>query len=81
MARHLAAATGASLLLNAADPFTFAFEPLRDGTTIQLTSGVAPNEASVTVPGHIEGSTMYQLGNHAIFTGDTSFLENVGRPG
>jgi len=32
------------------------------------------------VPGHTEGSTLYQLGDEAIFTGDTLFLESVGRP-
>jgi glyoxylase-like metal-dependent hydrolase (beta-lactamase superfamily II) len=79
-ARELAAQTGAALWLNPADPFTFDFEPLADGKTIELTPGVDLRVASVSVPGHTEGSTMYQLGEHAIFTGDTLFLESVGRP-
>ena len=79
-ARELVATTGAALRLNGADPFTFDFEPLRDGTNIELSPGVALSVASVSVPGHTEGSTMYQLGEHAIFTGDTLFLESVGRP-
>jgi len=31
----------------------------------------------VSVPGHTEGSTLYQLADRAIFTGDTLFLESV----
>jgi glyoxylase-like metal-dependent hydrolase (beta-lactamase superfamily II) len=79
-ARELAAATGAALWLNPADPFHFDFEPLRDGKAIELAPGVDLTVSSVSVPGHTEGSTMYQLAEHAIFTGDTLFLESVGRP-
>jgi glyoxylase-like metal-dependent hydrolase (beta-lactamase superfamily II) len=79
-ARELAAESGAVLWLNPADPFRFAFEPLVDGKSIELKPGVDLRVSSVSVPGHTEGSTMYQLGEHAIFTGDTLFLESVGRP-
>jgi glyoxylase-like metal-dependent hydrolase (beta-lactamase superfamily II) len=79
-ARDLVAATGAALWLNPADHFSFDFEPLRDGRSIPLAPGVALSVSAVSVPGHTEGSTMYQLGRGAIFTGDTIFLESVGRP-
>jgi glyoxylase-like metal-dependent hydrolase (beta-lactamase superfamily II)/rhodanese-related sulfurtransferase len=79
-ARALVAATGAVLMLSPADPFTFDFEPLSDGRAIELASGVHLCVSAVSVPGHTEGSTMYQLGDSAIFTGDTLFLESVGRP-
>jgi len=79
-ARELAAASGAALWLNPADPFLFDFEPLVDGKSIELAPGVDLVVSSVSVPGHTEGSTMYQLGQQAIFTGDTLFLESVGRP-
>jgi glyoxylase-like metal-dependent hydrolase (beta-lactamase superfamily II) len=79
-ARDLAKATGAALWLNPADPFDFEFEPLSDGRSIELVPGVEITVSSVSVPGHTEGSTMYQLGEFAIFTGDTLFLESVGRP-
>lgn len=79
-ARDLVAATGAALWLNPADHFTFDFEALCDGRSIQLAPGVALSVSAVSVPGHTEGSTMYQLGSDAIFTGDTIFLESVGRP-
>jgi glyoxylase-like metal-dependent hydrolase (beta-lactamase superfamily II) len=79
-ARELAAESGAALWLNPADPFLFDFEPLVDGKSIELKPGVDLRVSSVSVPGHTEGSTMYQLGESAIFTGDTLFLESVGRP-
>lgn len=79
-ARDLVAKTGATLWLNPADHFTFDFETLRDGRSIALAPGVALSVSAVSVPGHTEGSTMYQLGDGAIFTGDTIFLESVGRP-
>lgn len=79
-ARELVARTGAALWLNPSDPFTFDFEPLSDGRSIELAPGVHLSVSAVSVPGHTEGSTMYQLGDAAIFTGDTLFLESVGRP-
>lgn len=79
-ARELAAQSGAALWLNPADPFAFDFEPVSDATSIELTPGTELHVSSVSVPGHTEGSTMYQLGHDAIFTGDTLFLESVGRP-
>jgi glyoxylase-like metal-dependent hydrolase (beta-lactamase superfamily II) len=79
-ARELAAESGAALWLNPADPFRFQYEPLVDGKSIELKPGVDLRISSVSVPGHTEGSTMYQLDEHAIFTGDTLFLESVGRP-
>ena len=79
-ARALAAESGAALWLNPADHFHFDFEPLADGKSIELKPGVDLRVSSVGVPGHTEGSTMYQLGDQAIFTGDTLFLESVGRP-
>jgi glyoxylase-like metal-dependent hydrolase (beta-lactamase superfamily II) len=79
-ARDLVAATGARLWLNPSDHFTFDFEPLSDGRSVALAPGVELTVSAVSVPGHTEGSTMYQLGHTAVFTGDTVFLESVGRP-
>lgn len=79
-ARDLVARTGAQLWLNPSDPFTFSYEPLSDGRVIELAPGVHLTVAAVSVPGHTEGSTMYQLGDAVVFTGDTLFLESVGRP-
>jgi glyoxylase-like metal-dependent hydrolase (beta-lactamase superfamily II)/rhodanese-related sulfurtransferase len=79
-ARNLVATTGARLWLNPSDDFTFEFEPLSDGRCVALAPGVELTVSAVSVPGHTEGSTMYQLGHSAVFTGDTVFLESVGRP-
>jgi glyoxylase-like metal-dependent hydrolase (beta-lactamase superfamily II)/rhodanese-related sulfurtransferase len=79
-ARNLVASTGARLWLNPSDDFTFEFEPLTDGRSVALAPGVELTVSAVSVPGHTEGSTMYQLGHSAVFTGDTVFLESVGRP-
>jgi glyoxylase-like metal-dependent hydrolase (beta-lactamase superfamily II)/rhodanese-related sulfurtransferase len=79
-ARDLVATSGAQLWLNPSDDFTFDFEPLSDGRSVVLAPGVELTVSAVSVPGHTEGSTMYQLGHSAVFTGDTVFLESVGRP-
>ena len=79
-ARALVEKAGGELLLSDADPFGFPFTPLRDGQHLILTPEVGLTVSAVSVPGHTEGSTMYQLGEEAIFTGDTLFLESVGRP-
>ena len=79
-ARKLVAKTGARLMLSPHDPFQFEFEPLGNGAMISLTDEVRLGVEAVSAPGHTEGSTVYRLGNAAIFTGDTMFLESVGRP-
>jgi glyoxylase-like metal-dependent hydrolase (beta-lactamase superfamily II) len=79
-ARALAETSGAALWLSPSDPFSFEYVPLTDGGTIALADGVELTISAVSVPGHTEGSTMYRLGEAAIFTGDTLFLESVGRP-
>lgn len=79
-ARALAAATGASLHLNPADPFEFAYLPLGDGDRFGLPGGVSFQVAAVHTPGHTRGSTTYVLGDGVLFSGDTLFVESVGRP-
>jgi glyoxylase-like metal-dependent hydrolase (beta-lactamase superfamily II)/rhodanese-related sulfurtransferase len=79
-ARALAAQTGAALVLNPADPFDYPFTPITDGLRVELAPDVHLTVSAVTAPGHTEGSTVYLLGDCALFTGDTLFLESVGRP-
>jgi glyoxylase-like metal-dependent hydrolase (beta-lactamase superfamily II) len=79
-ARALAAATGAEVVLNPADPFRFAYTPLADGMRIALSDEVALTVSVMSTPGHTEGSTSFLLGDSAIFSGDILFLESVGRP-
>jgi len=78
--RALAAATGALLVLNPADTFDFPFTPLTDGLAVELEKDVHLTVEALSAPGHTQGSTVYRLGDAALFTGDTLFLESVGRP-
>jgi glyoxylase-like metal-dependent hydrolase (beta-lactamase superfamily II) len=79
-ARDLASASGANLYLNPADTFAFDYTPLRDGDHYELPGGVALSVAAMHTPGHTMGSTMYFVGDDAVLTGDTLFVEGVGRP-
>jgi len=79
-ARQLADNTGAVLHLNPADTFDFDFEPLTDGDRFELPGGVELSVAAIHTPGHTEGSTLYFVGDQAVLTGDTLFVDGVGRP-
>ena len=79
-ARALAARTGAVLQLNPADTFEFAFEPLGDGDRFPLDAEVALSVAALRTPGHTQGSTIYFVGDRVVLTGDTLFVDGVGRP-
>jgi glyoxylase-like metal-dependent hydrolase (beta-lactamase superfamily II) len=79
-ARELVVRTGAELVLNPADPFTYEFTAITDGLKVPVGRRLHLEVAAVSAPGHTEGSTVYRLGDSAVFTGDTLFLESVGRP-
>lgn len=79
-ARVLAEATDAKLQLNAADAFSFDFEPLVDGEVFELPGGTAVSVAALRTPGHTEGSTIFTIGNSVVLSGDTLFVDGVGRP-
>ena len=79
-ARTLAADTGASLHLNPADNFAFAFEPLADGDRFELPGGHGVAVVALHTPGHTRGSTVYVVSDRVALTGDTLFIESVGRP-
>lgn len=79
-ARALAAAAGARLHLNPADPFDFAFEPLADGQSIPLGEGTTFSVTAFATPGHTRGSAVFDVGGVALLTGDTLFVDGVGRP-
>jgi glyoxylase-like metal-dependent hydrolase (beta-lactamase superfamily II)/rhodanese-related sulfurtransferase len=78
--RALATATGATLVLNPADSFHYEYTPLTDGLFVALEDNIHLTVEAVSAPGHTQGSTVYRLGDAALFTGDTLFLESVGRP-
>ncbi len=79
-ARALAARTGATLHLNPADTFEFQYTPLHDGDTFALAAGSAFSVAALRTPGHTQGSTVYFVDDRAVLTGDTLFVDGVGRP-
>lgn len=75
--RELAKACFAThVLIDKAD-VDYSFSPVRNGN--QLIVGNAKLEV-VHTPGHTMESTSFRLGDDAIFTGDTLFIDGVGRP-
>ena len=79
-ARRLADAAGATLHLNPADAFGFPFSPLSDGDRFDLPGGTGPSVSVLHTPGHTEGSTLFAVGDEAVLSGDTLFVDGVGRP-
>lgn len=92
-ARALAERTGAALHLGGGDPVRFPFEPVADGQRLPLgASGgerapaegaSTPGGAEVTVleaPGHTKGSIVLDVAGRALLSGDTLFVDGVGRP-
>jgi len=76
----LAETTGAALILNDKDGYAFTPANVFDGTELHLGAGASITIDRLSTPGHTQGSTTFALGNEALFTGDTLFLESVGRP-
>ena len=79
-ARLLARRTGASIHLNPADTFDFPFQALGDGDEFTLPGGTAFGVSVLHTPGHTEGSTIFRVGGDVLLTGDTLFVDSVGRP-
>ena len=79
-ARELCEQTGASLHLNPADAFGFPYVPLHDGDRFELTASVDVEVRAMHTPGHTRGSTVFLVGERVLLSGDTLFVESVGRP-
>jgi glyoxylase-like metal-dependent hydrolase (beta-lactamase superfamily II) len=75
--RRLAELTGATLSLPATDRVAFPYAALHDGDLLDV--GDATFRVLHT-PGHSPESVCYFLDGQALFTGDTLFLNGVGRP-
>src|SRR6266540_7163077 len=75
--RALAELTGATLYLPEQERVTFSFSPLVEGDTLAIGSA---RLTALHTPGHTAESTSYLLDEQALFTGDTLFLNAVGRP-
>lgn len=75
--KDLAAATGAQHLMIDMAKVEFDFIPISDKQSIQFGSTWLE---FLSTPGHTWESTTFKLGDKAIFTGDTLFVDSVGRP-
>lgn len=74
---RLAELTGAKLYLPEQNRVAYPFTALRDGSKINFSTAVI---TAVATPGHTAESICYLLDQSALFTGDTLFLQGVGRP-
>jgi glyoxylase-like metal-dependent hydrolase (beta-lactamase superfamily II)/rhodanese-related sulfurtransferase len=75
--RLLAELSGATIYLPDQQRVMYSFTPLNNGSTIKV------GEVSITAiqtPGHTPESMSYLLDQQALFTGDSLFLQGVGRP-
>jgi glyoxylase-like metal-dependent hydrolase (beta-lactamase superfamily II)/rhodanese-related sulfurtransferase len=79
-ARELARRSGASLHLSPFDSFDFPYQALQEDEVFSLAGGPVISVAALHTPGHTEGSVVFVLGEHAVFSGDTLFVDSVGRP-
>ncbi len=79
-ARELARRTGASLHLSPLDTFDFDYRPLEEGERFPMPGGLDVSVAVLRTPGHTEGSVVFVLGDDAVLSGDTLFVDGVGRP-
>jgi glyoxylase-like metal-dependent hydrolase (beta-lactamase superfamily II) len=75
--RDLAMASGAKHLMIDKAKVEFPFSPVANGELIKF--GIAQLEV-IHTPGHTWESTTFKLGSGAVFTGDTLFIDSVGRP-
>ena len=75
--RALAEQTGATFYLPVQERVSFSHTPIDDDDTIAIGSA---RLTALRTSGHTAESTSYLLDDHALFTGDTLFLNAVGRP-
>lgn len=75
--RHLASRTGATLYLPAQERVQFPYSPVHDGDIIDVENATL---RVIGTPGHTPESVSLLLDDEALFTGDTLFLNGVGRP-
>ncbi len=75
--QRLAEQSGATLYLPEQNRVSFAFTPVQNEDVVEV--GAAKLKA-LSTPGHTPESTSYLLDDRALFTGDTLFVDGVGRP-
>jgi glyoxylase-like metal-dependent hydrolase (beta-lactamase superfamily II)/rhodanese-related sulfurtransferase len=77
-ARLIEKQTGAPVALPETTRVSFPYQAVRDSDALPLTENVALT--AMRTPGHTPESLCWRLDNRAIFTGDTLFIDAVGRP-
>ena len=77
-ARALAAELGVPVYRGPADAVRYPFEPAGDGTQIPV--GSAGALAVLAAPGHTACSLVLEAPDGSLLTGDTLFVDGVGRP-
>ena len=75
--RLLAEQCGAAVYLPDQQRVRYPFMPLNNGSTIKVGD---ISLTAIQTPGHTPESMCYLLDQHSLFTGDTLFLQGVGRP-
>ncbi|MDX1388867.1 MAG: MBL fold metallo-hydrolase [Acidobacteriota bacterium] len=76
-ARELCGLTGATLVMPPNERVSFEYMPSRDGDTIDV-GGLSIE--TIATPGHTGESVCYVVNGEALLTGDTLFVDSVGRP-
>ena len=75
--KQLAENNSATLHLPAPNKVTFDFIPVNDATVFQIGN---VSIKAIRTPGHTLESTSYLIDNKVLLTGDTLFINGVGRP-
>jgi glyoxylase-like metal-dependent hydrolase (beta-lactamase superfamily II) len=75
--RELARVANATHFLIDKAQVEYSFTPISDGEPIKVGNAVIE---VIHTPGHTLESTSFRLGDDAVFTGDTLFVDGVGRP-
>ena len=75
--RGLAELVGATLHMPEGTPVSYPFSALGDGEAVGVGS---VRLRAIRTPGHTAESTCYRLEGRTLFTGDTLFIDSVGRP-
>jgi glyoxylase-like metal-dependent hydrolase (beta-lactamase superfamily II)/rhodanese-related sulfurtransferase len=76
-ARDLAQMTGAKLYLSKIEEYRIESEKVDDGTVIPVGT---KRIRAIHTPGHTQGSMSFVIDDRFVFSGDTLFVEGIGRP-